>query len=359
LKVLVTGGCGFIGSALCRYLLGETEAQVVNIDLLTYAATLGAVAEAAALPRYAFIRADVADRSAMDLAFETHKPDAVIHLAAETHVDRSITTAEPFVRTNLVGTFTLLESATAYWRTLSSDAQDRFRFLHVSTDEVYGSLGPDGAFSETSPYDPRSPYAATKAGADHLAAAWWHTHGLPVMITNCSNNYGPYHFPEKLIPLVILNSLEGRPLPVYGDGGNVRDWLYVEDHARALARVLEKGRPGATYNIGARSERTNLTVVETICDLLDEIAPDARIGPRRSLIGFVEDRPGHDRRYAIDPTLIERELDWRPRESFETGLARTVRWYVERADWWRPLQARYGRERLGLAPARQGLEAAS
>lgn len=274
-----------------------------------------------------------------------------MHLAAESHVDRSISGAGPFVTTNVLGTYTLLEAARAYWSGLPTDARFAFRFLHVSTDEVYGTLGEGGLFTEQTPYDPRSPYSASKAASDHLASAWFHTYGLPVIVSNCSNNYGPYHFPEKLIPLTILNALEGRPLPVYGDGSNVRDWLYVEDHARALQLILATGRPGQTYNVGGRNERTNLQVVQTICDLLDEMAPPLPTGSRRNLITFVTDRPGHDQRYAIDATKLETELGWRARESFETGLRRTVRWYLDRRDWWEPLRARYAGERLGLAPA--------
>ncbi len=285
----------------------------------------------------------------MEAAFRQHQPDAVMNLAAESHVDRSIETAEPFVRTNIVGTFTVLETALAYWKALPSERRERFRLLHISTDEVYGSLDDEGLFTETTPYDPRSPYSASKAASDHLVSAWGHTHGLPVLITNCSNNYGPYHFPEKLIPLMILGALAGRPLPVYGDGGNIRDWLFVEDHAAALLLVLEKGRLGETYNVGGRNERTNLQVVERICDILDRLAPDAAIGPRRRLITHVQDRPGHDRRYAIDASKLENELGWRAAETFETGLAKTVQWYLDRADWWRPLQARYAGQRLGLA----------
>jgi dTDP-glucose 4,6-dehydratase len=351
LKILVTGGCGFIGSAVCRRIVRETDAELVNIDLLTYAGTPTSVAEVADSPRYSFIQADVADRAAMERAFAEHQPDLVLHLAAESHVDRSIAGAEPFIRTNILGVFTLLEVALAYWNGLKGEKKDRFRFQHISTDEVYGSLGADGLFTETTPYDPRSPYSASKAGSDHLVSAWGHTYGLPVLITNCSNNYGPYHFPEKLIPLMILNGLAGKPLPVYGDGQNIRDWLFVEDHAAALLMVAEKGRPGETYNVGGRNERTNLQVVERICDLLDEMAPDAKIGPRRGLITYVQDRPGHDRRYAIDATKLETELGWRAQETFETGIAKTVRWYLDREDWWRPLQARYAGERLGLKPA--------
>ena len=348
MKTLVTGGAGFIGSALVRLLVGAGEA-VVNVDKLTYAANLSSLAEAAESDRYAFVQADIADNEAMTRTFEEHQPDRVIHLAAESHVDRSITGSGPFITTNVVGTHVLLDAALRYWRGLEGEAKDRFRFLHVSTDEVYGSLGEEGLFSEETPYDPRSPYSASKAASDHLASAWHHTYGLPVVISNCSNNYGPYHFPEKLIPLIILNALEGKPLPVYGDGQNVRDWLYVEDHAKALRLIAERGRPGQTYNVGGRNERTNLRVVETVCDLLDELAPALPSGPRRNLITFVKDRPGHDQRYAIDATKLETELGWRAEETFDTGLRRTVLWYLDRSDWWEPIRAgRYAGERLGL-----------
>ena len=348
LKVLVTGGAGFIGSAVCRLYAGEGH-DVVNLDALTYAADPRSVGEAAATPGYRFVHADVAEAAAVAAALAEHGPDAVLHLAAESHVDRSITGPGAFVHTNVVGTLTLLQAALEHWRGLSGEAREAFRFLHVSTDEVYGSLGDEGLFTETTPYDPRSPYSASKAASDHLASAWFHTYGLPVLISNCSNNYGPYHFPEKLIPLVILNALEGRPLPVYGDGSNIRDWLYVEDHARALKLIVERGNAGRTYNVGGRNERTNLQVVQAICDTLDRLAPPLE-RPRRELVTFVADRPGHDRRYAIDATRLETELGWRAQETFETGLERTVRWYLDRRDWWEPIRARYGGERLGLAP---------
>ena len=351
MRVLVTGGAGFIGSAVCRHLVGECGWEVLNFDCLTYAATLTSLDPVAGSPLYRFVKADIRDRDAVAEAYAGFRPDRIIHLAAESHVDRSIAGAEPFVTTNVVGTYVLLEEALAYWRTLQGEAKADFRFVHVSTDEVYGSLGESGLFTEATPYDPRSPYSASKAASDHLASAWFHTYGLPVVITNCSNNYGPYHFPEKLIPLVILNAAEGKPLPVYGDGGNVRDWLYVEDHASALRLAAEQGRPGETYNVGGRNERTNLQVVEAICDLVDEMAGPLPGGPRRRLIGFVPDRPGHDRRYAIDASKIERELGWRARESFETGLRKTVRWYLDRRDWWEPLRKRYAGERLGLPKA--------
>ena len=353
MKILVTGGAGFIGSAVCRLLLGETGDQVVNVDKLTYAGSLTSVAEVSDSPDYVFVQADVADRAAIAAVFETHKPDAVLHLAAESHVDRSISGAGPFIETNIVGTYVMLDCALDYWRGLSGAARDAFRFVHVSTDEVYGSLGADGLFEETTAYAPTSPYSASKAAADHLALAWFHTYGLPVLVSNCSNNYGPYHFPEKLIPLTILNGLERRPLPVYGDGANIRDWLFVEDHARALRTILKTGRPGEKYNVGGRNERSNLQVVQTICDLLDELAPSAQ-GSHRDLITFVADRPGHDRRYAIDATKVETELGWRACETFETGIRKTVEWYLARADWWAPLRAAYDGRRLGLLAAKAG-----
>ena len=349
-KILVTGGAGFIGSAVCRHLVGA-GGEVINFDKLTYAANLASLAEVEGSNHYAFVKGDVADRAAVRAAIEAHRPDAIMHLAAESHVDRSIESAEPFVQTNIVGTFTMLEEALRHWRSLEGQAKDDFRFLHISTDEVFGSLGEDGLFTEETPYDPRSPYSASKAAADHLVSAWGHTHGLPVLTSNCSNNYGPYHFPEKLIPLIILNALEGKPLPVYGDGGHVRDWLFVEDHAEALHLMLRRAAPGSTYNIGGRSERTNLQVVQAICDLLDEAAPPLSSGPRRELIGFVPDRPGHDRRYGVDPSKIGEDLGWTPKTDFETGLRRTVDWYLARRDWWGPLRARYAGQRLGLKAA--------
>jgi dTDP-glucose 4,6-dehydratase len=329
-------------------LVGDRRIDVLNIDKLTYAGNLNSLKAVAQSPQYRFLRADIADRDAMDAAFRAFEPDVVMHLAAESHVDRSISGAGDFIQTNIVGTFTLLEAARAYWSRLSADARSRFRFLHVSTDEVYGSLGSDGLFREDSPYDPRSPYSASKAAADHLASAWWHTYGLPVIITNCSNNYGPYHFPEKLIPLIILNALEGRPLPVYGRGENVRDWLYVDDHARALVLVAEKGRVGETYNVGGRNERRNIDVVTRVCEILDSLRPER--APHDRLITYVADRPGHDARYAIDATRIETELGWRAEMTFDTGIERTVRWYIDNEWWWRPLRdGVYGGERLGLS----------
>ena len=347
MRHLVTGGAGFIGSAVCRELVRAGH-EVVNLDALTYAANLRSLDEIADSPLYRFEQADVTDAAALARILAEHRPDRVMHLAAESHVDRSITGPGAFVQTNVVGTYVLLEAALAHWRGLVGEARARFRFLHVSTDEVYGSLGPEGLFSETTAYDPRSPYSASKAASDHLASAWFHTYGLPVVVSNCSNNYGPFHFPEKLIPLVILNALEGRTLPVYGDGSNVRDWLYVEDHARALALIVAEGRPGETYNVGGRNERTNLQVVQAVCDLVDAMAGPLRSGARRGLIAFVADRPGHDHRYAIDATKLETELGWRAREDFDSGLRRTVRWYLDRRDWWEPLRVRYAGERLGL-----------
>jgi dTDP-glucose 4,6-dehydratase len=353
MRILLTGGAGFIGSALTRHLVLELGASVLVVDRLTYAGDRRSLRDCEGRPGFAFLEADIADQPRMAQAMAEFRPDAVMHLAAESHVDRSIAGAAPFVHTNVVGTFSLLEAARGYWSALEPAAREAFRFLHVSTDEVFGSLGETGAFTEETPYDPRSPYSASKAASDHFARAWHETYGLPTLVTNCSNNYGPFHFPEKLIPLVALNALHGLQLPVYGDGGNVRDWLYVEDHVRALVAVLKRGRVGATYNIGGRAERRNLQVVEAICDTLDRLRPDAA-GPRRRLITFVKDRPGHDRRYAIDPSRIETELGWRAQESFATGLERTLRWYLDNEWWWRPLrEQRYAGERLGL-PANAG-----
>ena len=347
MKILVTGGAGFIGSALCRYLIDATGCSVLNIDKLTYAANLHSLDSIAGDARYAFRRADICDRAAMDAAFASFLPDAVIHLAAESHVDRSITGSSAFIDTNINGTYTLLEAARAYWSGLNAARKPAFRFLHVSTDEVYGSLGGDGLFREDTPYDPSSPYSASKAASDHLVLAWHRTYGFPSLISNCSNNYGPYQFPEKLIPLMVLNAREGKALPVYGDGKNVRDWLYVDDHVRALYLILQKGRLGEKYNVGGRNEQANIDVVHTVCDLLDGIEPAGR--PRRALINFVTDRPGHDRRYAIDATKLETELGWRAQETFKTGLEKTVRWYLANEGWWGPLRdKRYAGERLGL-----------
>jgi dTDP-glucose 4,6-dehydratase len=348
--LFVTGGAGFIGSALIRHLLGSSQDSVVNMDKLTYAGNLESLSTYRDNPRHHFIRADICEAAAIRVAFQTHRPAGVFHLAAESHVDRSIDDAGDFVGTNVVGTYTLLREALAYLREIPAQAASTFRFVHVSTDEVFGSLGDGGHFAETSPYAPNSPYAASKAGSDHLVRAWHHTYGLPTIITNCSNNYGPYQFPEKLVPLVIQNALHCRPIPVYGKGENVRDWLYVEDHVRALMTVLEKGTPGETYNVGGNSERRNIDVVTRICDLIDELAPNPRIGPRRKLITFVTDRPGHDYRYAIDVSKIERELGWRPAESFDSGLRKTVEWYLANQEWCERVQSgAYRGERLGLA----------
>ena len=347
MKVVVTGGAGFIGSALVRHLVAERGFAVTNVDKLTYAANLASLDSIAGKAGYAHVAADICDRAAMDRVLAETRPDAIMHLAAESHVDRSITGPAEFITTNIVGTYTLLEAARSYWSSLDEAARGGFRFLHVSTDEVYGTLPPDGFFVESTPYDPRSPYSASKASSDHLVSSWHETYGLPTVITNCSNNYGPYHFPEKLIPLVLLNALEGKRLPVYGDGRQVRDWLFVDDHVRALTLALERGRVGATYNVGGRAPMENIAVVHAICDILDAKRPAAR--PRRSLIEHVADRPGHDRRYAIDPTLIETELGWRARETFASGIERTIDWYLANEAWWRPLRERvYSGDRLGL-----------
>lgn len=346
MRVIVTGGAGFIGSALVRHLVLERGYEVLNVDALTYAGNLASLKSVEGQANYKFLQANICDRPAMEKAFAEFQPDRIMHLAAESHVDRSITGAADFIETNVVGTFTLLETARAHWAGLDETAKDAFRFLHVSTDEVYGSLGEDGLFTEDTPYDPSSPYSASKASSDHLAKAWQRTYGFPVVVSNCSNNYGPYHFPEKLIPLTILNALAGERLPVYGKGENVRDWLYVEDHARALDLIAERGRPGETYNVGGRNERRNIDVVRAICRVLDHLVPGNR--PREELIEFVTDRPGHDARYAIDASKLEAELGWRAREDFESGIEKTVRWYLENDWWWRPLRERYSGERLGL-----------
>ena len=345
-KVLVTGGAGFIGSAVCRRLVAD-GASVLNLDALTYAGNLKSLAMIDNAPNYRFAKVDICDRRAVGEAFETFAPDHVIHLAAESHVDRSITGSDAFIQTNVVGTFSMLEAARAYWRALPAPRRDAFRFLHVSTDEVYGSLEHDGAFVEETPYDPSSPYSASKAAADHLVSAWARTYGFPALISNCSNNYGPYHFPEKLIPLIILNAIHGKRLPVYGAGANVRDWLYVDDHARALDLIVARGRIGEKYNVGGRNERRNIDVVMRVCAILDRLRPMGRA--HESLIAFVEDRPGHDLRYAIDVTKLERELGWRALETFETGIEKTVRWYLDNEWWWRPLREKvYAGERLGV-----------
>jgi dTDP-glucose 4,6-dehydratase len=332
--ILVTGGAGFIGSNFVLTWMKANSAAVVNLDLLTYAGNAANLASVEADPRTTFVHGDICNAELVGSLLRTHRPRAIVHFAAESHVDRSIVSPEAFIRTNVMGTFTLLEQARAYWADLDEGGRASFRFLHVSTDEVYGTLGSDDpAFSETTPYAPNSPYAASKAGSDHLARAYFHTFGLPVLTTNCSNNYGPFQFPEKLIPLVILNALEGKPLPVYGDGKNVRDWLFVEDHCAAIRRVLESGRPGETYNVGGNSERANIDVVTAICDLVDEMRPQAGAAPRRGLITYVQDRPGHDRRYAIDASKITRELGWKPAEQFESGLRKTVSWYLKNSEW--------------------------
>lgn len=347
MKIIVTGGAGFIGSAVVRHLIQEIGAEVTVVDKLTYAANLASLNPVASSPNYRFIKADICDADMMETTFNEVQPDAIMHLAAETHVDRSISGAAAFMETNLIGTYTLLEAARIFFQSLTSERQKSFRFLHVSTDEVYGSLGAEGLFTERTAYDPSSPYSASKAGSDHLVKAWHRTYGLPTIISNCSNNYGPYHFPEKLIPLMILNALEGQTLPVYGDGSNIRDWLHVEDHARALWRMIEAGRPGETYNVGGGNERTNLQVVETICDLLDELSPNGK--NRRDLISFVDDRPGHDQRYAVDASKLETELAWQATETFDSGLRKTVEWFLRNEAWWGPLRKSvYSGERLGL-----------
>ena len=349
-RFLVTGGAGFIGSAVVRKLISSTPHQVLVVDKLTYAGNLDSLKSVAGDDRYRFVRADIADALKMQKVIGEYKPDVIMHLAAESHVDRSIDGPVEFVQTNVVGTFTLLQAALAYWNTLDATSRDAFRFHHISTDEVFGSLGGEGFFHEEYPYQPNSPYSASKAASDHFVRAWHHTYGLPTLITNCSNNYGPYHFPEKLIPLMILNALEGKALPVYGKGENVRDWLYVEDHADALVLVAEKGRVGENYNIGGWNERTNLDVVHSICRLVDELAPSQDTSSREKLITFVTDRPGHDLRYAIDAGKIERELGWRPAETFESGLRKTVSWYLNNKAWWERVRSGiYRGERLGVA----------
>jgi dTDP-glucose 4,6-dehydratase len=347
MNILITGGAGFIGSAVARRFILESDDNILVFDKLTYAGNLDSLAPIAQDPRYAFRRGDICDRAAVARALAEFKPSVVMHLAAESHVDRSIDGPADFIQTNVVGTFTMLDAALEYWRALPKNEAALFRFMHISTDEVFGSLGEDGLFHEDTPYAPNSPYSASKAGSDHLVRAWRETYGLPTIVTNCSNNYGPYHFPEKLIPLMILNAIEGKPLPVYGRGENVRDWLFVEDHAAALMLVARKGVVGESYNVGGRNEKRNIDVVHTICDILDDLRPGAN-GSYRQLINFVEDRPGHDLRYAIDCTKIERELGWRPQETFETGLRRTVKWYLDNPAWWQAIRSgKYRGERLG------------
>ena len=345
--IFVTGGAGFIGSAVIRHLLRDTGARVVNIDKLTYAASANSIPDPYNNRNYSFSRTDICDGLALRKLFERYRPDAVMNLAAESHVDRSIDGPAEFIQTNIVGTFTLLQETLLHWKSLPPDERRSFRFLHVSTDEVFGSLGAEGYFTEQSAYAPNSPYSASKAASDHLVRSWHETFELPALVTNCSNNYGPYHFPEKLIPHIIIKALGGEPLPVYGDGQNVRDWLYVEDHAEALTLVLERGTIGETYNIGGRNERTNIAVVERICDLLDDIIPAA--ASRRRLISFVQDRRGHDRRYAIDASKLERTLGWQPKETFDSGIEKTVRWYVDNESWWKAILDRgYAAKRVGL-----------
>lgn len=352
MRILVTGGAGFIGSALVRRLIGETDHEVLVFDALTYAGDLRSLESVSGSNRYSFIQGDVKDARQVAAALASFRPDVVAHLAAESHVDRSIDGPADFVSTNIVGSFVMLEQALAYYRGLEERDRETFRFHHISTDEVYGSLGETGLFTETTPYDPRSPYSASKAASDHLVRAWGHTYGLPVLVTNCSNNYGPYHFPEKLIPLIIIRALKGEPLPVYGDGSNVRDWLFVDDHARALQAVFELGRPGQTYNIGGNAERRNIDVVRTICQVLDDAAPRSDGGSYVDLITFVADRPGHDQRYAIDASKIRTELGWEPATTFEEGIATTVRWYLDHSAWWEGILAgTYKTERLGVTGA--------
>lgn len=349
-RFLVTGGAGFIGSAVVRRLIGTTPHEVLVVDKLTYAGNLDSLAPVSDDPRFRFVRADIVEQGTMRLLFEEFSPDVVMHLAAESHVDRSIDGPGDFIQTNIVGTYSLLQAALAHWRSLPLARKSDFRFHHISTDEVFGSLGAEGLFREDTPYQPKSPYSASKAGSDHLVRAWHHTYGLPVVITNCSNNYGPYHFPEKLIPLAIIKALHGEAIPVYGTGANVRDWLHVEDHADALLLAAERGEHGESYNIGGRNERTNLEVVKAICRLLDELAPDAAIGSRAKLISFVADRPGHDARYAIDASKVERELGWRARYNFDDGLRQTVQWYLDNRTWWERVRSGvYRGERLGVA----------
>ncbi|PNH90092.1 dTDP-glucose 4,6-dehydratase [Vibrio diazotrophicus] len=351
MKILVTGGAGFIGSAVIRHIINDTQDSVINVDKLTYAGNLESLDSISSNNRYVFEQVDICDRSALDRVFALYKPDAVMHLAAESHVDRSIDGPAAFIETNIVGTYILLEAARSYWNKMDSDKKSAFRFHHISTDEVYGDLeGTDDLFTEETSYEPSSPYSASKASSDHLVRAWLRTYGLPTIVTNCSNNYGPFHFPEKLIPLMILNALDGKPLPVYGDGMQIRDWLFVEDHARALYKVVTEGKVGETYNIGGHNEKANIEVVKTICELLEALVPVKPQGVMQyqDLITYVKDRPGHDVRYAIDATKIERELGWKPQETFESGIRKTVEWYLNNKEWWsRVLDGSYSRERLG------------
>ena len=349
MRIFVTGGAGFIGSALVRHLIDDSEHEVLNFDKLTYAGTLSTVERVSRSNRYQFVQGDICDAEVVGEAIRRFRPDIVTHLAAESHVDRSIDGPQAFIQTNLVGTFVMLSEARSYWQSLDGEAKDTFRFHHISTDEVYGSLGEEGLFTEDTPYDPRSPYSASKAGSDHLVSAWGHTYGLPVLITNCSNNYGPFHFPEKLIPLMIVKALAGEPLPVYGAGDQVRDWLYVEDHVRALRAVFERGEVGRTYNVGGHNEKKNIEVVHTVCATLDRLRPRADGKPYSDQITHVADRPGHDKRYAIDAARIGRELGWQPAETFETGIEKTVAWYLDNESWWRPMVDAKASERRGLA----------
>jgi dTDP-glucose 4,6-dehydratase len=350
MRILVTGGAGFIGSALVRHLIKDTQHEVLNLDKLTYAGVLASLDEVSSDPRYRFVHGDICNAALVAQLLSEFRPQVIAHLAAESHVDRSIDGPAEFIQTNVVGTFTMIEQALAYWRGLEAEQRETFRFHHISTDEVFGSLGDEGYFTEVTAYDPRSPYAASKASSDHLVRAWGHTFGLPVLVTNCSNNYGPYHFPEKLIPLIIIRALSGDELPLYGDGSNVRDWLFVEDHARALCSVFENGQPGETYNVGGNSERRNIDVVRTICAALDRRRPRPDGATYGDQIRFVTDRPGHDQRYAIDASKIREHLGWEPRVSFDEGIQHTVDWYLARRDWWEPILARkYDTARLGLA----------
>jgi len=352
MNIIVTGGAGFIGSALVRMIINETDHKVLNIDKLTYAGHLESLESVSKSDRYQFEQVDICDAETINMKFNEFKPDSVMHLAAESHVDRSIDGSAEFIKTNINGTHTLLEESRAYWNKLSDEKKENFRFLHVSTDEVYGELGDEGYFTEETPYDPRSPYSSSKASSDHLVRAWYHTYGLPVLITNCSNNYGPYQFPEKLIPVVILKAIQEKEIPVYGTGENVRDWLYVDDHARALLQVVETGNLGETYNIGGHNEKQNIEVVHTICDALNELVPKENGSSYREQISFVSDRPGHDFRYAIDASKIEEELDWTPEETFETGIKRTIQWYLDNMDWVEVVTDKiYNLERLGTETA--------